>query len=93
MAESQNTCSSSPFNPVLLFTAKAMTAPHSIVGAGVGYGRGFWVSTDGDHVWLEGMDAGVSVMTGFRRSSGLRYSVLSNTSGGVWPLAKLIHTR
>ena len=64
-----------------------------IVGAGVGYGRGFWVSTDGDHVWLEGMDAGVSVMTGFRRSSGLRYSVLSNTSGGVWPLAKLIHTR
>ena len=71
----------------------AMTAPHSIVGAGVGYGRGFWVSTDGDHVWLEGMDAGVSVMTGFRRSSGLRYSVLSNTSGGVWPLAKLIHTR
>lgn len=69
----------------------AMTAPGSVYEDDVGYGLGFWVSTDGDHVWLEGMDAGVSLVTGFRRSNGLRYTVLSNTSGGVWPLARKIH--
>jgi CubicO group peptidase (beta-lactamase class C family) len=67
-----------------------MTAPRSIYEGDIGYGLGFWVSTDGDHVWLEGMDAGVSLVSGFRRPDGLRYSVLSNTSGGVWPLAKVI---
>ena len=68
-----------------------MTSPVSTYEDDVGYGLGFWVSTDGDHVWLEGMDAGVSLVSGFRRSNGLRYSVLSNTSSGVWPIARQIH--
>ena len=57
---------------------------------GAAYGRGFWLSPDGDHVWLEGMDAGVSAQTGWIRSSNVTYAVLSNTSSGAWPLATTI---
>ncbi|MEM9464808.1 MAG: serine hydrolase domain-containing protein [Actinomycetota bacterium] len=71
-------------------TVERMTTPISTHEGDTGYGLGCWVSTDGDHVWLEGMDAGVSLVTGFRRTDGLRYSVLSNTSSGVWPLAKAV---
>ncbi len=67
-----------------------MTAPASQYSTAIAYGLGFWVSTEGDHVWLEGMDAGVSFQSGFIRSTGLRYSVLSNTSSGTWPLVKAI---
>ena len=68
----------------------AMTSPASTHDADTAYGLGFWVSPDGAHVWLEGMDAGVSLQTGSDRSSGLRYSVLSNTSSGAWPVVKRI---
>ena len=54
------------------------------------YGRGFWLSPDADHVWLEGMDAGVSAQTGWIRSTDVTYVVLSNTSSGAWPLARAI---
>ena len=57
---------------------------------GAAYGRGFWLSPDADHVWLEGMDAGVSAQTGWIRSADVTYAVLSNTSSGAWPLAKAI---
>ena len=66
----------------------SMTRPVSTADDTVAYGLGFWVSADGDDVWLEGMDAGVSLVSGIRRSTGLRYSLLSNTSDGVWPLAR-----
>ena len=54
------------------------------------YGRGVWLRDGGDHVWLEGMDAGVSFMSGVRRRRGLEYFVVSNTSDGVWPLVRRI---
>ena len=43
-----------------------------------------------DQVGLEGMDAGVSFQSGVFRGAGVRYSVLSNTSSGAWPLVKAI---
>ena len=75
---------------VSLESVELMTTPRSQYDGDVHYGMGFWVSADGDHVWLEGMDAGVSLASGFRRSDGRRYSVLSNTSSGAWPLAEVI---
>lgn len=54
------------------------------------HGRGVWLRPGGDELWLEGHDAGVSFISGRRRSGGLEYSVLSNTSDGAWPLARRI---
>ena len=57
----------------------------------IGYGLGFWA--DPNHVWLEGMDAGVSFQSGFLPSSGARYSVLANTSSGAWPVVRALLER
>lgn len=54
------------------------------------YGRGFWMDDLADHVWLEGMDAGVSFQTGWVKSKKMTYTVLANTSAGAWPLARTI---
>ena len=54
------------------------------------YGRGLLLDTQADHVWLEGMDAGVSSQTGVVRSRGISYAVLANTSGGAWNVARAI---
>lgn len=52
------------------------------------YGLGFWLRPDRETVFLEGMDAGVSCRTVFDRTSGLTYTVISNTSSGAWPLVR-----
>jgi CubicO group peptidase (beta-lactamase class C family) len=52
-----------------------------------GYGLGFWLGDDGT-VRLEGHDAGVSFASGVDPASGRVWSVLSNTAGGVWPIAQ-----
>ncbi len=67
-----------------------MTSVVSANGDDGSYGRGFWLDERADHVWLEGMDPGVSFQSGVVRSTGLTYAVLSNTSSGAWPVAKLI---
>ncbi len=68
----------------------AMTAEVSVYNDARSYGRGFWLGPGADHVWIEGMDAGVSFQSGVFRSADVRYSVLSNTSSGAWPLVKMI---
>ncbi len=68
----------------------AMTAEISVHNAARSYGRGFWLGPGADHVWIEGMDPGVSFQSGVFREADVRYSVLSNTSPGVWPLVKAI---
>jgi len=52
------------------------------------YGWGFWLLPDRPTVMLEGMDAGVSFRSAYDRPSGLSYTVISNTSSGVWPMAR-----
>jgi len=65
-----------------------MTTPRSdLPGHDRAYGLGFWLRPSGDPVMLEGMDAGVSFRSAYDRPSGVGYTVVSNTSGGVWPLA------
>lgn len=75
---------------VSLDSVAAMTAEVSEYNDTRSYGRGFWVAPGGDHVWFEGMDAGVSFQSGVFRGADARYSVLSNTSSGAWPLVKAI---
>lgn len=50
------------------------------------YGLGFWIEAAAQAVILEGMDAGVSFRSAFHQPSGRSFTVLSNTSSGVWPL-------
>lgn len=66
----------------------AMTTPRRPAGEGRAYGLGFWTSPDGSVVWLEGMDAGVSFVSSVDRSTGVRATVMANTSSGAWPLAR-----
>lgn len=70
-------------------TVAVMTSIVTDRGDRPSYGRGFWLG-DGQHVWLEGMDAGVSFQTGIDRASGATYTVISNTSAGAWPVIELI---
>jgi CubicO group peptidase (beta-lactamase class C family) len=69
-----------------------MTRPHSEDGARR-YGLGFWLDTSGDLVMLEGMDAGVSFRSGHDPRSDLTHTVISNTTDGAWPLARLLRDR
>ncbi len=71
-------------------SAAMMTSECSLVNDTRSYGRGFWLGPGADHVWFEGMDAGVSFQSGVFRETDLRYSVLSNTSSGAWPLVRAI---
>lgn len=70
-----------------------MTRPGHMGDNGEGYGMGFWLDHGGDSVALIGADAGVSFRTLIRRSTGVCYTVISNTSNGAWPLIKHLDVR
>ncbi|NDL59271.1 serine hydrolase domain-containing protein [Phytoactinopolyspora mesophila] len=55
------------------------------------YGLGFWLHESKDVVILEGCDAGVSFQSAHDPSSMLTFTVISNTSDGVWPLAEYLN--
>lgn len=55
-----------------------------------GYGLGFWLSSGGDVVQLEGSDPGISFRSAFRLATGILYVVASNTTDGAWPVAREI---
>jgi len=57
------------------------------------YGWGFWLFPNRPTVMLEGMDAGVSFRSAYDRPTGFSYTVISNTSLGVWPIARLLAER
>lgn len=75
---------------VSLQSVAAMTAEVSVYNDTRSYGRGFSLNPRTDHVWIEGKDPGVSFQSGVFRDADVRYSVLSNTSSGAWPLVKTI---
>ena len=56
------------------------------------YGLGFWLEGS-SRVVLTGSDAGVSFRTVRDGSRGLTHTVVSNTSEGAWPLARLLAER
>jgi len=52
------------------------------------YGLGFWLHRSSDAVILVGSDAGVSFRSVHDPRSGLTHTVISNTSGGAWPITR-----
>jgi CubicO group peptidase (beta-lactamase class C family) len=54
------------------------------------YGLGFWLHQSSDVVMLEGCDAGVSFRTAHDPGLRITYTVISNTSTGAWPIARLL---
>ena len=57
------------------------------------YGLGFWLDESSEAVILTGSDAGVSFHTAHDPSRGLTHTVISNTSRGAWPIARLLAAR
>ena len=54
------------------------------------YGLGFWLRPTGDTVVVLGGDAGVSFTSVHDPVSRLTWTVLSNTTNGAWPVARLL---
>jgi CubicO group peptidase (beta-lactamase class C family) len=65
-----------------------MTRPHS-----ERYGLGFWLDQSSDAVMLEGSDAGVSFRSVHHPRRDVTHTVISNTSEGAWPVARLLVER
>ena len=57
------------------------------------YGLGFWLHASTDVVILDGMDAGVSFRSVHDPRTDVTYTVISNTTGGAWPVARLLADR
>jgi CubicO group peptidase (beta-lactamase class C family) len=70
-----------------------MVRPRSVVSDEERYGLGFWLAGSGDAVRLEGYDAGVFFRSWHHPTSSLTYTVVSNRSDGVWPLARALRER
>lgn len=70
-----------------------MVRSRSDAPPGLRYGLGFWLHATSDAVILEGYDAGVSFQTMHRPRTGATYTVVSNSSEGAWPLARVLYDR
>jgi CubicO group peptidase (beta-lactamase class C family) len=57
------------------------------------YGLGFWLDPDAGTLALVGSDAGVSFATQHIPDRRLTATVISNTTEGAWPLARLLRER
>ena len=68
-----------------------MTRPRSAVPAeSMRYGLGFWLHETGDAVLLVGGDTGVSLWSAHDPTRDLTCTVISNTSDGAWPIARVL---
>jgi CubicO group peptidase (beta-lactamase class C family) len=54
------------------------------------YGLGFWLHSSSDAVILEGYDAGVSFRSLHDPRTQVTLTVISNTAGGAWPIARYL---
>ena len=57
------------------------------------YGLGFHLDATGDGVWLEGHDAGVSMVSQHDPRTSITCTVLANWSEGAWPMVKMLGRR
>jgi CubicO group peptidase (beta-lactamase class C family) len=57
------------------------------------YGLGFWLPGSGDLVELHGYDAGVSFRSVHDPATAITSTVISNTSGGTWPIETILDER
>jgi hypothetical protein len=68
---------------------REMVRPRSDAGR-MRYGLGLWLDGSTGALILEGMDAGVSFRSVHDPRSELTYTVVSNSTGGAWPLARCL---
>jgi len=69
----------------------AMVRPRSEVPEeSMRYGLGFWLDDSSDAVILEGSDAGASFRSVHDPATKTTGTVISNTSRGAWPIARLL---
>ncbi len=54
------------------------------------YGLGFWLHQSSNVVMLEGSDAGVSFRSVHDPDRRMTHTVISNTTTGAWPIARLL---
>lgn len=59
-------------------------------GESMRYGLGFWLHESSSAVMLEGADAGVSFRSVADPARTITSTVISNTSSGAWPIARLV---
>lgn len=72
-------------------TVSTLVTPRSEAGRQqMRYGLGFWLSPQSPTVVLVGCDAGVSFRSAYDPVSATSYTVISNTSDGAWPLARVL---
>jgi CubicO group peptidase (beta-lactamase class C family) len=57
------------------------------------FGLGFHLHATGDAVWLEGYDAGVSLLSLHQPSTEVTFTVIANWSQGAWPINRLLVDR
>jgi CubicO group peptidase (beta-lactamase class C family) len=57
------------------------------------YGLGFWLDGSSEVVMLEGSDAGVSFWSAHDPGRRATHTVISNTTDGAWPIARLFVER
>jgi CubicO group peptidase (beta-lactamase class C family) len=67
-----------------------LTRARSDTGRRLQYGLGFWLDPQARAVILEGSDAGVSFRSVHVPRADATFTVISNTSRGAWPLARLL---
>lgn len=76
---------------VSVASREAMTASHSTDDDGRRhYGLGFWLPGTGRVVALAGGDAGVSFRSVYDPESKSGFTIVSNTTGGAWPLVRVL---
>lgn len=69
---------------------EGMVHVRSETAPGQPYGLGFWLHPSTEAVMLEGNDAGVSLHSAHDRRSDVTHTVISNTTDGAWPVARLL---
>jgi CubicO group peptidase (beta-lactamase class C family) len=74
-----------------LDSVRRMTSPHSEPdGYERRYGLAFWLDGEGPGVMLEGYDAGASARWFHDPTTGVTWTVISNTSEGAWDVVRAI---
>ncbi len=69
-----------------------MVRPRSVTGhESKRYGLGFWLHPSSAVVMLEGCDTGVSFLSAHDPETETTATVISNTTDGAWPIARLLH--
>jgi CubicO group peptidase (beta-lactamase class C family) len=75
------------------WVAELVRARSDVPRQSMRYGLGFWLHASSNIAILEGSDAGVSFRSGHDPRREITHTVISNTSDGAWPIARLLAER